>query len=478
MFRKSQIYLFKFSPFLDSDGIIRVRTRIQMSRLSYEEKNPIVVPKSWFAVLLVRHQHALLKHSGIETVINSIRNSYWVFGLRVICKGVKRQCVACQRLDAQACNQPVAPLPELRTAEAPPFSVIGLDYAGPLYCIDFPKRKLYILLFTCAVTRAVHLELTDSLGVKDFVMALKRFSSRRGSPRYIYSDNAATFRSFRDKILSSLCIEAPEWKFIVPRSPWWGGWWERLVRSVKSSIKRSVGQSSLTKVELETTLVEVEACINSRPLTFVSDDSNFVEPLTPSHFLLGRLPSACTTVMPLDKSLNREALVLREQVRVKMLNKFWEVWRQEYLRGLPVVVHKFFKRGDLEVGSIVMIMEDGVPRLRWELGQVTKLFKGRDGLVRSARIKTQKGERVRPIQRLCKLEVQPEEAEVLPSLPPEAPDYPSLDIPRPQSPEIQSLDPSENQVTDPPVDQNLNPPEPAQTSRIGRVIRPRKILDL
>ena len=71
--------------------------------------------------------------------------------------------MTCQRQDSKACSQPVAPLPELRVKSAPPFAVTGLDYAGPLFCIDLPSKKLYILIFTCAVVRSVHLELTDSL---------------------------------------------------------------------------------------------------------------------------------------------------------------------------------------------------------------------------------------------------------------------------------------------------------------------------
>ena len=64
---------------------------------------------------------------------------------------------------------------------------------------------------------------------------------------------------------------SPQWKFIAPRSPWWGGWWERLVKSVKSSLRKSLGSTVLSRCDIETTLHEVEACLNSRPLTFVGD---------------------------------------------------------------------------------------------------------------------------------------------------------------------------------------------------------------
>ena len=162
-------------------------------------------------------------------------------------------------------------LPQDRTSQAPPFAVTGVDFAGPLFSVDFPKKKLYVCLFTCAVTRAVHLEITESLSLSDFMMALRRFSARRGVPSVIYSDNACTFKGADAYLQRHFGHLAHRWKFMVPRAPWWGGMYERLVRSVKAALRKSLGQRSLSKTELETVLAEVEACVNSRPLTFVGD---------------------------------------------------------------------------------------------------------------------------------------------------------------------------------------------------------------
>ena len=111
-------------------------------------------------------------------MITSLRANYWIVRLKSIAKTVKRECVSCKKHDVQACNQPSGPLPKLRIEQAPPFTVTGLDYAGPMFCIDHPKKKLYILLSTCAVVRAVHLELTDSLSLSDFALVLRRFAAR------------------------------------------------------------------------------------------------------------------------------------------------------------------------------------------------------------------------------------------------------------------------------------------------------------
>ena len=289
--------LWKLNPFVDADGLLRVKGRIQRSGLTYAEKHPIIVAKGWLAKLIINLQHVLLKHAGVDSVLTSLREVYWIFGVRRLAKEVKRSCFMCQWLDSKPVSQPAAPLPAARVSQAPPFSVCGLDYAGPLYCIDAPKVKFYVLLFTCAVVRAVHLELVDSMSLDVFMLAFRRFSSRRGLANVMYSDNAKTFKAAQAKLLQLYGPNCPKWQFIVPRAPWWGGWWERLVKSVKVSLRKSVGSKCLTRVELETTLVEVEGCINSRPLTFVRDEADSTAPLTPFNFLSGNSrvlsPSIC-----------------------------------------------------------------------------------------------------------------------------------------------------------------------------------------
>ena len=179
----------------------------------------------------------------------------------------------------------MAPLPKERVSQAPPFTITGMDHAGPLYCSDHPGQKFYILLFTCAVVRAVHLELVESMSQPETDLALRRFVARRGMPDVVWSDNAKGFQAEKEHLLKTLGSEGPEWRFIAPRAPWWGGWWERLVGTVKSALRKTLGRRRLCRRELETVLHEVESCVNSRPLTFVGDELDSGRQLTPSQFL-------------------------------------------------------------------------------------------------------------------------------------------------------------------------------------------------
>lgn len=450
----------KLDPFLDCNGLLRIKGRLQYSDLSYDSKHPIIIPHCHVAKLIVQFQHKLLKHAGVHTLMSTIRNTYWIIGLRKVAKRVCKECVSCKRFDSRPCSQIAPPLPGLRVKSTLPFAVTGLDFAGPLFAVDQPAKKLYILLFTCGVTRAVHLELTDSLSVPDCVLAIRRFSARRGLPSVLYSDNAKTFISVANKLQQYFSTLSPEWKFIAPRSPWWGGWWERLVRSVKSALKKSLGTRCLTKCELETTLSEVEACINSRPLTYINEDPDVDDILTPSHFLIGRVAGFQPHVPNSDElvNVNREDLSERELIRKRQLDKFWKMWSDDYLRNLPPTVKGFVPNCDLKKGSIVLLRENNVPRMNWPLGIITNVFPGSDGIVRGVNVRTAKGELRRPIQKLHDLEI-----------------FYDIDCTN-ECPEISRETPpqdDEEVVSEIETLEQVN-----RITRRGRVIKPRIILDL
>ena len=386
--------LFKLLPFLDDEGLLRVRGRLQFSDIPLSSKHPVILPNCHLSLLYIRFLHHFLKHAGVNTMLVRLREEFWVIGARRLCKRVRRECLPCKRLDAKAGDQPVPPLPRLRVSKAPPFSVTGLDHGGPLFCLDCGKKKFYFLLFTCAIVRAVHLELVDSLSAETTLAALRRFISRRGMPSVLMSDNARGFVAAKDLVVQYFGSEGPTWRFIVPRAPWWGGWWERLIGSVKSGLRRSIGKRSLTHIELETNLFEIEACINSRPLTFVGDDLDSSAPLTPSHFLIGRASTKSVEVEA-DFPITKNTLSSLHNHRQQVLDHFWLVWSEEYIRNLPSCARLVSGRGGLKVGAVVLIRDENRYRLKWPMGVVVELFPGRDGLVRSAKVKTTRGFLVR-----------------------------------------------------------------------------------
>ena len=118
-----------------------------------------------------------------------------------------------------------------------------------------------------------------------FIRAFERFTARRGTPDVIINDNFKTFKSSVVKKFM-LCLGVRQ-KFILPASPWWGGFYERLVRSVKIPLKKILGKSILSYEELETALLKIESVINGRPLAYLSEDDLGGAP-TPNHLMYGR----------------------------------------------------------------------------------------------------------------------------------------------------------------------------------------------
>jgi hypothetical protein len=461
----------KLGPFIGEDCLLRIKGRLQLSELSFEEKHPIILPKCHISMLIVRHQHVAMKHAGVASMLTALRSSYWIIGLRRMAKNVKRECVSCQKQDSQPCDAPAPPLPRLRVSQAPPFTVTGVDYAGPLFCVDTHGRKHYICLFTCAVTRAIHLELTDSLSTSEFILSLRRFASRRGLPSVFYSDNGKVFKGAEKHLQEYFGHLSPKWKWSAPSSPWWGGWWERLVRSVKSALKKTLGKRSLTRGELETTLHEIECCINSRPLCYMGDEVDYFSPLTPSHFLIGRCAGFQTKVLEDPENISSEVLSNREHVRIQRLEQFWSVWRNEYIRNLPSCIPNQKSKGGLKVGSVVIVRDDNIPRLHWKIGVVTELIPGRDEIVRTVKLHTAKGYIIRSIQRLHDLEIYDVQDHV-PVSEIEGDQSPGLSE-GDQSPCLSEGDPSPCPTR---IDHFPVPP-PLQTTRRGRVIKPVKRLE-
>ena len=181
-------------------------------------------------------------------------------------------------------------------SETPPFAYTGVDFARPLYIRGSERSKVWICLFTCCVVRAIlSLEIVSELTAQAFIRCFKRFTARRGLPRRVISDHAKTFTFARKAILAMLndpvvhkCFSDVhmEWCFNFEKAPWWGGFFERLIKSTKRCLKQTIGQAKLSFDELLTVTTEIEMVVNSRPLSYVSME-DLEEPLMPSHLLIG-----------------------------------------------------------------------------------------------------------------------------------------------------------------------------------------------
>ena len=394
--------------FVDDKGLMRCRGRISNSELSYDTKFPIYIPKrSRLATLIVWQAHEAVFHQKERSTLTEIRNTYWIPRGRQLVRSLLHKCTLCNWLDSQAFTLPPAPpLPEYRVEIAPPFSNVGFDHMGPLWVYDvFNKVKLHkvhIAVFTCCVTRMIHLELQPSLDAPVCIRSMKRTFSRVGYAKLLISDNHKTFKS--KQLQRFAANNSIEWKYILELAPHWGGFYERLNRLVKNALRKILRKSRLSYEEVETILVEIEGVLNSRPLTYV-DDSDLTEPLTPSHLMYGR--NILNRTSSVDK--NSETPSNRIKHVNKLLDHFWKRFSSEYLCSLRerdrLQRRKNPRCKIVSVGDVVLVHQKQVARNSWPLGKITRLISSPDGEVRGAELRTATGKLNRPINLLYPLEM-------------------------------------------------------------------------
>lgn len=407
-------------PILDEDNILRVGGRLRQANIKYETKHPIIIPKgSHLTKLLVLDAHKRTLHGGPQLMMNYLRSGFWIIRMRNEVKKIYRNCVTCLRYSKRNTTQLMGQLPQVRVQPSKPFKASGVDLAGPINIRVSPGRgsksyKGYICLFVCMSTRAVHLEAVSDLTSKAFIAAFRRFTSRRGHCRDLYSDNGTNFvgadrllKEMFNKATSELPSEIAEmlskdgtrWHFNPPQAPNFGGLWEAGVRSVKSHLKRVIGESTLTFEEMSTLLAQIEACLNSRPLTGISDDPNDTLPLTPGHFLVGEplINIVDDNFKAVDASGHQ-----RWQLTQKMLNDFWKKWSQEYLVTLNNRSKWTLKRSEPDVGDVVIVRDSNAPPAKWLLGRVIQKHSGKtDNITRVVTVKCGNHLFKRPCSKLC-----------------------------------------------------------------------------
>ena len=388
------------------DEFIKCFGRLQNSSLPLGAKYPILLPnQSHFTTLLLNYYHVINLHAGVNHTLNYCRSKFWIIKGRQKIKKCLNKCVKCKRYQARPISMPsVAPLPNFRVQASTPFQVAGVDYTGH-FNVKYRDTtcKVYICLFTCMSTRAIHLELVESGNTESFLYAFRRFVSKKSCPSLIMSDNAKVFQAAA-VYLSALRVE---WKFIPARAPHFGGVWERMIGITKLSLRKLLGRNLVTSVELQTIISEIECQVNNRPLTYVADDPENC-PVTPAHLMYGRQ----INVVAMERSdsdnrveAGRDSLYKRFEYVKRVIADCWINWKSDYIQSLRERDRKLLRKGcSLREGDVVLICDDGA-RSCWNLGKVEKLMKSSDNVLRAVQLKTKNGTITRPVIKLVNLEV-------------------------------------------------------------------------
>lgn len=407
--------LMRLDPFID-DGIVRVGGRLGNSKLDVQICHPILLPKDHvLSSLVLEEVHKRVGHMGKNAMLSELRKKYWITSATTLIKRLLGKCVVCRRIQGMPGVQKMSNLPQQRVnPEEPPFTHVGMDYFGPFEI----KRarsvlKRYGVIFTCLASRAVHLEVAESLNTDSCINAIRRFVARRGEVQTIYSDNGTNLvgaeielrreveKLKTENIQHHFLNKGLTWYFNPPTASHFGGVWERIIRIIRK-ILNSIMKSQIIHLDdegLRTLFCEIESILNNRPVTRSPNSPNDLEALTPNHILLMKTNNRLAPGI-FDQ---KDTYVRRRWRQVQYLSDlFWKRWVSEYLPLLQERQKWLTARRNLAIGDIVLIVDTG-PRNSWALGRVIETYPDKKGNVRSVKLKTRSGMLHRPIHKLCLL---------------------------------------------------------------------------
>ncbi|XP_065091275.1 uncharacterized protein LOC135712245 [Ochlerotatus camptorhynchus] len=385
--------LCKLSPMLDEAGMLRMDGRIGAAHYApYATRFPVILPKNHYvAGLILNWYHRQYGHGNSETVVNEVRQRFHVSSLRNAVRKVAKTYKWCVVRKATPQPPRMASLPECRLAAyIRPFTFVGVDYCGPfLIRIGRASAKRWVALFVCQTVRAIHLEVANSLSTESCKMAVRRFIARRGAPQEIYSDQGTNFQGSSNdlkreiaqiniSLANTFTNRNTSWRFNPPSAPHMGGSWERLVRSVKVGLGTLSTSRNPDEESFCTILVEVEAMVNSRSLTYVPVSAEHEEALTPNHFLM---LSSSGVVQPAKQPVDVATTLRTNWGYVQAcLDRFWTRWIREYLPTLSRRTKWFIEVKPVQAGDLVIVMDEAI-RNSWIRGRVLKTHPGKDGRI-------------------------------------------------------------------------------------------------
>ncbi len=282
------------------------------------------------------------------------------------------------------------------------FTHVGLDVFGPWSITSRRTRggsadsKRWVVIFSCLSTRAVHLEVIESMSTSSFINALRRFLAVCGPVKHFRSDRGTNFigacrelniNTDDPELKGYLQEQGCTWSFNAPHSSHMGGAWERMINTARRILDALLLKNSLSRLthEVLTTLMsEVMAIMNARPLLPISSDPDTLEVLSPSMLLTQK---ASTVPAPLG-DFDMKDLYKKEWRQVQCLaDAFWKAWRRDYLATLQIRRKWTEEKRNLQEGDVVLLKDSNVKRNEWPIGLIVKTIPSSDNRVRKVEVK-------------------------------------------------------------------------------------------
>ena len=394
----------RLNPVLNPDsGIWEVGLRLgkhnPMFLIPGSEPQKLLDPSHFVTKLLMKQAHADGGHRGRDATLARFRQSYWTPRGSKLANKAKIDCFLCRLRDAKLLDQVMGQLPPERLIPAPAFQNVCLDLFGPYYVRgEVQKRismKVYGVILTDTVMRAVHLEVVPGYDSDSFLLAFSRFTSIRGWPSQIFSDPGSQIVGAEKELMNAwesmnktelLKVSSDKglnWNFGPADSPWYQGTAESLIKSVKRSIRFAINNQRLSFSEMSSLFYEVANLLNERPIALLhASADSMINLLTPNCFLIGR----ATSKNPVAWKYVEGNLSLRLQLVHQLVDAFWENWVQTCSPSLMTQSKWQQRNRNIQVGDVVLVYESSAIKGQYKLGLITETIPSKDGVVRKVKL--------------------------------------------------------------------------------------------
>lgn len=414
----------------DDTSLIKVQGRVRDQTTRKPRELIPLSTKSPLTKLFIREEHSRLNHPSTSVLLSILAQTYYIPAVKKLLKFISRTCPTCRRSNNQAAQQQLGLLPSFRTTPAvSAFTHTGIDFAGPFVMKEGSVRKpiklkIYICLFICLKTKALHIETCRTLETNEFMSKFQKFCNLRGTPLEVFTDNGMNFvgaanelqeiqqlldRS-KEQIINNANRQNIRWHFIPARTPHFGGIWEAGIKAAKKQLQRVISPHLLRQDELEVLLSDVSAILNSRPICKLETtelEEDFI--LTPGHFITGRNIKVPPQPLPSQTKITN---LRRWQLVRRLTQDFWDAWIGCYLPSLQARTKWLKKQDNIDIDDIVFVKDLTLQHNgRWPLARVIKTYPGTDDLVRTVDIHCNGSIYKRSIDRLIKLHLEPDDAD-------------------------------------------------------------------
>ena len=388
--------------------------------------NPIILPKNHHVTrLFIYNIHKKFGHSGPSLTLYKIRKRIWITNGRQQVRKALFQCFCRKNI---LLHEQMGKIPTWRHNNPTIWSRVGTDVLGPLWVKNDENKvvKTFAILWTDLVSRGIMVDLLYSADTEGVIRSLRKLTAIYGSASTYYSDNASYYRKSNLELKQFMSsINWPiirkevsqkwkaNWLFATAASPFRNATSERLVRTIKESLSRSLSKAIVSFQELSTTLLEISSFINNRPIGFLTSDSeDDMKPISPSLLTIGREIEILGDYQGKDPKLQQ-----LYNHRTKTVTDFLKNWTALYLQNLSPTT-KWLKRNPytIQPGMVLFIKDENKLHALWKKGVVTKVIYSKiDNIPRTIELRTTTGKIVRPIQKLAIPEWQIQNEENKPS---------------------------------------------------------------